>query len=621
VQVIAGQQAAEAVQPPDKLQVHRQLFSPSIAAQPPVQVPQQQQQQPGPQQLQPLPVGSPSAGKKQSMLWSLMHRKGTSNSSSTSHSASIQGAAGDHGSADATAGRMPSTAALLSTEQGTAAVAIAASCGASHTDAAGAQQCLLAPVQHDRAPAVCAPAAVAAAAADATGLEPSSSAADVMAASMDRIASCLEDYLCDRSPSVSPTRDRPAQHASRTRAAAAGGPAAPCNCPGWLHGRDQGQGPSYSTAGDAVQHVTPKQLTAGVPGRRSPAGPLPGWSPAAAAAKARVMGALSPCKQPQQEVAGPVAGRDTGASTQHTHADQNGSREAAGAAVGWLHPGDLRPVAAVQHATARQQQPVLLQQTGQHGPGVAHLPLGLRAPAGLGLCTGQQQGQQHQELSSHAAPANAAAEAGAETAAAAAEGEQLASLFALACRAIGVDLVQADQQAAAPAVTAAALTAAMAAAATAYQQQGFLRGASQAIGSCQIPGTQARRGRQGQRTMLWRPEGCGAACRPELNVRSSSSRSQAWVQASFAQSAVPPGTACAAECNIGQQQPSLHRSRGHGLGQSGGGVALWRQQQQQQQLSPDVGHAAYIKTLQPERGETRLGGATQLILCSQIGGM
>lgn len=604
MQPAAGQHAAEAVQPQDQQQqVQRQLFTPPNAAQHPVQAPQQQQ---GAQQVQSLPVASPSVAKKQSMLWSMMHRKGSS--SSSSHIAGTAGRMSDS-AADGAANKAPSTASLISTQQGATCAITAASCDANNCDAAGVRQCLSAPAQHDRAPAACVAAAADPAASAAVGLVSSSSAADVMAASMDRIASCLEDYLCDRSPSVSPTRDRPAQYTSRTGTAGAGAPAAPCNSPGWLDGRDQGQGPSHSSAGDAVQHATPKKLAAGLPGSSVPAGPLPAWSPAAAAAKARMMAALSPCKKVQQELTGPVVGRDTGSSAQHVHTDQNGSREAIGAAVGWLHPGDLKPAAAVQHATARQQQqqgvPLLPQQAVQAGAGVAHLPCGLRVPPGLGLCTEAQQ------LQSHAAPAAAAAAEAAVVATAdtAGDSEQLASLFALACRAVGVDLLQADQQAAAPAVTAAALTAAMAAAATAYQQQHTaLQGASDAAGSCQLLATQARRNQQGRRAMLWRPEGCGAACSPELNNHSSSS-SQAWVQATLAKNAAQEGGTCAAECDLEQQlqQPSLHRSRVPGLGQPSGGLTLWRQQQQQQSaVVADTMHSpldAHMRTLQLERGE------------------
>jgi hypothetical protein len=601
--------------------VSRQLFSAPQAAAPAAQ---QQEPQAGQVGKQVQPVASPSPSKKQSMLWSLMHKKSSSGSSSQvlnpmpANAATAPGA-GAPGDKTATV----SAPASVSIKSSQACASVPVSVADSRVEA----QQLQASAQHDTAPAAagasaCIQHAAAASAPAAAVPGISAGAADVVAASMERIASCLEEYLCDnRSPSVSPTRDRsPAQrqHSSSGHAAAAGAGAA--------GSRDQGVSGS-AAAGDAAQHATPKKTAAG-----GPQGGVPVWSPAAAAAKARMMAAaLSPSKLQQVEATDrPTAGSDTGPGEQLMRGDQDSRRDAAGAAVGWVHPGDLRPAAAARaQAAARllRLQPQLHSLTALQdrvappGQPLAHLPPGLRPPPGLGLGSQHQQQQQQQHevhLDPQAVLSSWVSRAVSEAVGAAVGGgdQQLASLFALACRAVGVDLLQqGSPQAAVPAVTAAALTAAMAAAMTAYQQQqgvGYVQQQAEqwwsTLHHTAVAGrTAARSPTKGVRmrqthglgAQLWRPQGCGI----------DSSSSGAWAAGSWHQDA------------LHAEPPRSPRVQARHSGQPAGVLGLWRQQQQpvsaRGQQPTGRSCSSPIRTLQPERGEGKREGLKGVVQAFQ----
>jgi hypothetical protein len=490
-----------------------------------------------------------------------------------------------------------------------------------------------------------------------SALEPSSSAADVMAASMQRIASCLEDYLCDRSPATSPTRPRlpPAPQFSPVHAATAQqadataasvGEMQVAGSPGRQGGRDQGQG-SSGTAGDTMQQLTasgtlgePTQQVASeaggdtlqqatrsagagaawgppanAPGAAAPA-VKPAWSPAVTAAKARMMAARSPAKLQQDTAvsAQQAGGLDTAQGLRPDTRDQDSNRHQ-GAPGGWVHPSELGAAAASAAAASGLANTALQQQwTVPPMALAAQLPRGLKPPPGV--VPGPEQTSQAQAGAADQPVDKQPGNSGSACDSGAGGSDQLASLFALACRAVGVDVLQDTKDAAAPAVAAAALAVAMAAASSHghhqtqphQQQQRQSPALRHAVPSAGVFAplsrhSPARRQQQQQqpgadspRAMLWRPwGGDGVPAVPAGAVASAGCSSQTWIPAAAV------ATACAqsqGQVWIQSDQPSA--------ASPGKGSRLWRQQParsrvQQQQQCQGTTCLPDIRLLHPER--------------------
>jgi hypothetical protein len=252
-----------------------------------------------------------------------------------------------------------------------------------------------------------------------------------LADGMQRIASCLEDFLADaRSRSVSPVRSMVVAVAAQPSGVDVGSPQHASGSPtakqqggasisGGASRRDQGGSlRAAAGSGDAQPVTTPSKPAAAAATGMA-------WSPAAAAAKARMLAAGSPSKQRQQS---PPRDDTRGCSGRPAAAtDQNK----------WLHPGDLshhhrQPAVATaaRHTSGQQQQPDALSR---------QLPRGLQPPPGIvGLSAAVQQQQQP-----------SAVPGGGRGRSSSSPEQQVDTLPALASRAAGVDLLQQQQQPAA----------------------------------------------------------------------------------------------------------------------------------------------------------------------------
>jgi hypothetical protein len=221
--------------------------------------------------------------------------------------------------------------------------------------------------QPDSPPAAIAAAAAAAvAAATAAGASPGSPAMDVLASSMQRIAGCLEEFLCERSPArdATPAHQQLRQSPSMRNSSGVAAAAASAAAPPALHSPHQA--PVSSNTSDPVNGAN---AAAGGLLQKAP------WSPAAHAAKARMLAssARSPARLPtaetryqqQQPQAAPTEPQEPllsePANTRDGTAEVSSAQAAAAAwmsdgdtaaAAGWLHPSSVQDMPAAAASAA-----------------------------------------------------------------------------------------------------------------------------------------------------------------------------------------------------------------------------------------------------------------------------
>jgi hypothetical protein len=203
--------------------------------------------------------------------------------------------------------------------------------------------------------AIAAAAAAAVAAATAAAASPGSPALDVLASSMQRIAGYLEEFLSERSPTRAAAAQQQQQQSPSTRAFAAAATPAAQVAP---HATEQTAVTSSAVVANAGHAAAGGQV------QRAP------WSPAASAAKARMLASsagsaarmtTAATRYEHQQSQGPAA------QPQHRHVAGPDDAEAVGAtsaarlndgsqAAGWIHPSSIQETLSPAAPQEQQQQ-------------------------------------------------------------------------------------------------------------------------------------------------------------------------------------------------------------------------------------------------------------------------
>jgi hypothetical protein len=259
--------------------------------------------------------------------------------------------------------------------------------------------------QPDSPPAaITAAAAAAVAAATAAAASPGSPAMDVLASSMQRIAGCLEEFLCERSPARnSPAHQQLRQSPSMRNSSDAAAAAASAAVPPAMHVSQQAADSNDTSKSASGAFAAASGLLQKAP-----------WSPAAHAAKARMLAssARSPARlataetryqqqQPQgastvpqeppqqQQLLEPINRRDGTAELGVARAAAAaGATGADGdtAAAGWLHPSSVQntPAAAASaDAPSAQHNEQHVEVASSAAEAIAAAPASPSNPASL----------------------------------------------------------------------------------------------------------------------------------------------------------------------------------------------------------------------------------------------